>query len=185
MGRLSPRRDARPLLRPSPALGRRRPPPRFNHQARQDPRPAGAALHLVLPHVERSILAGESRPIVPPPPPHPNTPSNNERRGEMERRERWATYYSGNSAALAHYHLALSGAGVAIEPYPRPASPPMPPQMMAAAADVVSAAAPAAASAAAVASPAAMAATAASVAGGGGGWGGHRRQRRRQKSHEH
>jgi hypothetical protein len=86
----------------------------------------------------------------------------------MERRERWATYYSGNSAALAHYHLALSGAGVAIEPYPRPASPPMPPQMMAAAADVVSAAAPAAASAAAVASPA-MAATAASVAGGGGG----------------
>jgi len=52
----------------------------------------------------------------------------------MERREKWASYYASNSAALAHYHLALSkgstntaiGGGVS-EPYPRPASPPAPP----------------------------------------------------------
>ena len=33
----------------------------------------------------------------------------------MERREKWASYYASNSAALAHYHLALgkSGDGVA------------------------------------------------------------------------
>jgi len=52
----------------------------------------------------------------------------------MERREKWASYYASNSAALAHYHLALSkgganntiGGGVS-EPYARPASPPAPP----------------------------------------------------------
>eukprot|EP00579_Thalassiosira_antarctica_P009818 CAMPEP_0201914308 /NCGR_PEP_ID=MMETSP0903-20130614/4524_1 /ASSEMBLY_ACC=CAM_ASM_000552 /TAXON_ID=420261 /ORGANISM="Thalassiosira antarctica, Strain CCMP982" /LENGTH=76 /DNA_ID=CAMNT_0048449669 /DNA_START=458 /DNA_END=688 /DNA_ORIENTATION=+ len=29
----------------------------------------------------------------------------------MERRKKWASYYASNSAALAHYHLALSKAG--------------------------------------------------------------------------
>jgi len=50
----------------------------------------------------------------------------------MERKDKWATYYAGNSAALAHYHLALSkqGGGIVQEPYARPASPPMPPQMV-------------------------------------------------------
>ena len=48
----------------------------------------------------------------------------------MERREKWATYYAGNSAALAHYHLALSkNSSGGVEPYVRPQSPPMPPQM--------------------------------------------------------
>lgn len=63
------------------------------------------------------------------PPPHPNTPSNNAQREEMERREKWAAYYSSNSAALAHYHLALGKGGG--EPYARPASPPVPPQITA------------------------------------------------------
>lgn len=34
------------------------------------------------------------------PPSHPNTPDNNAQRDEMERREKWASYYSSNSAAL-------------------------------------------------------------------------------------
>lgn len=76
------------------------------------------------------------------PPPHPNTPGNNARREEMERREKWASYYSSNSAALAHYHLALSKSRV--EPYARPASPPAPPQVTAAkAGSAIVAAAPA------------------------------------------
>lgn len=64
------------------------------------------------------------------PPSHPNTPDNNAQRDEMERREKWASYYSSNSAALAHYHLNLSkSGGVGVEPYARPASPPAPPHM--------------------------------------------------------
>jgi hypothetical protein len=48
-------------------------------------------------------------------------------RDECERREKWASYYASNAAALAHYHLSLSRGGV--EPYQRPASPPAPPQI--------------------------------------------------------
>jgi hypothetical protein len=52
-------------------------------------------------------------------------------REEVERRRKWSKYYADNSAALAHYHLALSqgrepSGGVSM----RPESPPMPPQMM-------------------------------------------------------
>jgi hypothetical protein len=46
-------------------------------------------------------------------------------RSEAERREKWASYYSSNSAALAHYHLSLSQGS--LEPYQRPVSPPAPP----------------------------------------------------------
>jgi hypothetical protein len=46
---------------------------------------------------------------------------------EAANRERWATYYSSNSAALAHYHLGISQGGA--EPYQRPPSPPAPPQL--------------------------------------------------------
>jgi hypothetical protein len=61
----------------------------------------------------------------------------------MERREKWATYYASNSAALAHYHLALGGpGGVGVEPYARPTSPPVPPQMALAAGGVVDVASP-------------------------------------------
>lgn len=58
-------------------------------------------------------------------------PGTNERE-ECERREKWASYYASNAAALAHYHLSLSRGGA--EPYQRPASPPAPPpqQIMAA-----------------------------------------------------
>ena len=48
-------------------------------------------------------------------------------RDECERREKWASYYASNAAALAHYHLSLSRGGA--EPYQRPASPPAPPQV--------------------------------------------------------
>mmetsp|Transcript_12384 Transcript_12384/g.19055 ORF Transcript_12384/g.19055 Transcript_12384/m.19055 type:complete len:628 (+) Transcript_12384:51-1934(+) len=40
-------------------------------------------------------------------------------------REKWATYYATNSAALAHYHLGISKGGAV--PYQRPQSPPAPP----------------------------------------------------------
>ncbi|KAL3802975.1 hypothetical protein HJC23_011598 [Cyclotella cryptica] len=48
-------------------------------------------------------------------------------RDECERREKWASYYASNAAALAHYHLSLSRGGA--EPYQRPVSPPAPPQV--------------------------------------------------------
>ena len=46
---------------------------------------------------------------------------------EAIQREKWATYYSTNSAALAHYHLGISQGGAV--PYQRPQSPPVPPQL--------------------------------------------------------
>ena len=47
---------------------------------------------------------------------------------EAIQREKWATYYSVNSAALAHYHLGISQGGAV--PYQRrPQSPPVPPQI--------------------------------------------------------
>ena len=49
----------------------------------------------------------------------------------MERRDQWATYYAGNSAALAHYHLNLSKSpnNGKVSDGDRPDSPPRPPQM--------------------------------------------------------
>ena len=49
----------------------------------------------------------------------------------MERRDKWATYYATNSAALAHYHLNLSKTpnNGKISGGDRPDSPPRPPQM--------------------------------------------------------
>jgi len=50
----------------------------------------------------------------------------------LERRYKWATYYAGNSAALAHYHLNLSKSSSndgRISVGDRPDSPPRPPQM--------------------------------------------------------
>jgi len=58
-------------------------------------------------------------------------PPGSEARNEAERREKWASYYSTNSAALAHYHLGLSQGGQ--EPAIRPQSPPAPPQLSVAA----------------------------------------------------
>ena len=46
---------------------------------------------------------------------------------EAIQREKWATYYATNSAALAHYHLGISQGGAA--PYQRPQSPPAPPSV--------------------------------------------------------
>jgi hypothetical protein len=46
---------------------------------------------------------------------------------EAIQRDKWATYYASNSAALAHYHLGLSQGGAV--PYQRPQSPPAPPQL--------------------------------------------------------
>jgi hypothetical protein len=54
-------------------------------------------------------------------------PTSSAEREECERREKWASYYASNAAALAHYHLSLSRGGA--EPYQRPASPPAPPQL--------------------------------------------------------
>ena len=57
-------------------------------------------------------------------------PTNNEKWVEEERKEKWALYYAGNSAALAHYHFALRNSdGGGVEPCARPTSPPLPPQM--------------------------------------------------------
>ncbi len=50
-------------------------------------------------------------------------PNNN----EAVQQEKWAKFYSTNSAALAHYHLSISQGGA--EPYQRPQSPPHPPQI--------------------------------------------------------
>ena len=49
----------------------------------------------------------------------------------MERRDQWATYYAGNSADLAHYHLNLSKSSSNRRDNggDRPDSPPRPPQM--------------------------------------------------------
>eukprot|EP00985_Skeletonema_marinoi_P018592 scaffold10417_cov137-Skeletonema_marinoi.AAC.16 len=44
---------------------------------------------------------------------------------EAIQREKWATYYSTNSAALAHYHLGISQGGAV--PFQRAQSPPPPP----------------------------------------------------------
>eukprot|EP00956_Cyclotella_meneghiniana_P014225 scaffold21250_cov70-Cyclotella_meneghiniana.AAC.6 len=52
-------------------------------------------------------------------------PTSTNERDECERRDKWASYYASNAAALAHYHLSLSRGGA--EPYQRPASPPAPP----------------------------------------------------------
>lgn len=57
--------------------------------------------------------------------------ASSEAKEEAERREKWATYYAGNSAALAHFHLALkNGESVSGASATRPPSPPMPPQMI-------------------------------------------------------
>lgn len=45
---------------------------------------------------------------------------------EAVTREKWATYYATNSAALAHYHLSISQGSTAPS-YQRPQSPPAPP----------------------------------------------------------
>lgn len=55
----------------------------------------------------------------------------------MERRDKWAIYYAGNSAALAHYHLNASKSNGVVSG-DRPPSPPAPPQIQ----NVVQAAAP-------------------------------------------
>jgi hypothetical protein len=57
----------------------------------------------------------------------PQLAAGSNERDECERREKWASYYASNAAALAHYHLSLSRGGA--EPYQRPASPPAPPQI--------------------------------------------------------
>ena len=79
----------------------------------------------------------------------PRLAPNTAEREECERREKWASYYANNAAALAHYHLSLSRGGA--EPYQRPASPPAPPQVNATAGSAVTTA-PARATTAPVAS---------------------------------